>query len=291
MKKYIAGLMLGLLSIGAAAQTEPGAVVPDAVPAAEVKLPEGVITAQHPLKLAFLAKHPGLQAYFRPSDNMPEVVNEDLLRGELEPGKSPGKVSRFIGYMPKLKVLPCPKGCEGSDYEKAVAKFIKGYRSEEFGKGIQERGELIVQVRWFNARPFFQRSLPYGADSFGVSFLLEGKLVSLGMSSGVGIDTQAYTLAERMGARLGAELLFTLGLGAKPSYVTPEARVVDGSLTDQFTSFSAKAFSLLGKDDVRSRIEPATAEHAHLMPAIDGIQPGEIAPIDRGYYIGSLMGF
>ena len=55
------------------------------------------------------------------------------------------------------------------------------------------------------------RKLPYGADVFGVSFLLEGKLVSLGKKSGVGVSVSSYELAREIGARLATELAFTLG--------------------------------------------------------------------------------
>ena len=43
----------------------------------------------------------------------------------------------------------------------------------------------------------------------------------------------------------------------------------------------------LGVEDVRPRIEPATEAHAVLMPAIDGIKPNEINPLDKMYYLNS----
>jgi hypothetical protein len=42
-------------------------------------------------------------------------------------------------------------------------------------------------------------------------------------------------------------------------------------------------------DDVHSRIEPATEAQANLMPAIDGIAPGEIAPLTEMHYIDTIM--
>ncbi|AXK37982.1 hypothetical protein DWG20_00235 [Crenobacter cavernae] len=252
----------------------------------EVQLPEGVTTEKNPLKQEFLAKASSKPALFRPSENMPEIVNEDLLRGMSESGKKPGNVSQFIGYMPKLKVLPCAKGCEGSDYERAVKEFIKGYRGD--GKYFKERGEMIVQVRWYNTRPFLMRQLPYGADTFGVSFILEGKLVSLGKKSGVGISVSSYELARDIGARMAMELAYTLGMGVKPTYVSTTNNASAG-VGGAIMATGAVVDGLLGVEDVRPRIEPATEANSNLLPAIDGIKPGEIEPITEMHYINSLF--
>jgi hypothetical protein len=287
MKRYVLGLILGLPVVGALAQ-ETGTEVKaaPAVPAAEVTLPEGVTTEKHPLKQAFLAKASSKPALFRPSDNMPEIVNEDLLRGMSESGKKPGKVSQFIGYMPKLTVLPCAKGCEGKDYERAVKEFIKGYRGD--GKYFQERGEMIVQVRWFNVRPFYMRSVPYSADLFGVSFILEGKLVSLGKKSGVGVSVDARDLARDIGARLGMELAYTLGMGVKPTYLSSTNNASAG-VGGTIMATGAAVDGMLGVEDIRSRIEPAMEANNNLLPAIDGIRPGEIEPITEMHYLNTLM--
>jgi len=37
------------------------------------------------------------------------------------------------------------------------------YRGD--GKYFQERGEMVVQVRWFNVRPWYMKSVPYSADT------------------------------------------------------------------------------------------------------------------------------
>ncbi|WP_159680280.1 hypothetical protein [Caballeronia cordobensis] len=47
--------------------------------------------------------------------------------------------------------------------------------------------------------------------------------------------------------------------------------------------------SVFGADGVRSSIEPATEANSNLLPAIDGIQPNEIAPITSLHYIYGLM--
>jgi len=279
--------MLGMVTLGACAEGEVkvgSAAVPVTQP-----LPEGVTTEKNPLKQEIIAqsKQPAL---FRPSENMPEIVNEDLLRGMTESKKNPDNVSQFIGYMPKVRVLPCEKGCEGSGYERAVKAFIKGYRGQ-WKDHIKERGEMIVQVRWYNTRPFLMRSLPYGTDTFGVSFLLEGKLVSLGDRSLIGGSTTSDELANRLGARMATELLFSLGVGTRPAFLTPVSEEgVAGTLQTASNTLTA-INGTFGADDVRSRIEPATEANANLFPAIDGIKPGEIAPITKTHYVTSLASF
>jgi hypothetical protein len=287
MQRYVLGVMLGMMTLGACAE---GDVKADsaAVPAAQ-PLPEGVTTEKNLLKQEIItqSKRPAL---FRPSENMPEIVNEDLLRGMTESKKNPGNVSQFIGYMPKVKVLPCEKGCEGSDYDRAVKAFIKGYRGQ-WKDHIKERGEMIVQVRRYTTAPFYMRGLPYGTDAFGVSFILEGKLVSFGQQSLIGGSTTSDELANRLGARLATELLFSLGVGTRPAFLTPVSEEgLEGTLhaaTNAMTAING-AF---GSDDVRSRIEPATEANANLLPAIDGIKPGEIAPITGMHYVNSLAAF
>lgn len=293
MKRYMVGMILGLSALCAMAQ-EVSNEVKSGTPAAAVTaaadaqaLPDGVITETNPLKVANLTKSGAKPAVFRPSPNMPEIVNEDVLRGMSESGKAPGNVSQFMGYMPKLTVLPCAKGCEGKDYDRAVAALIKGYRGD--GKYFKERGEMVVQVRWFNVRPWYMKSVPYSADTFGVSFVLEGKLISLGKKSGVGTKITAADLANDIGARLATELAYTLGMGVRSGFLVPLDKGAVNGMGDAVMATGAKVDGVLGVEDVRSRIEPATDANANLLPAIDGIRPGEVAPIAETRYISSMM--
>lgn len=295
MKRYAVGLLLGLTALGAMAQaasdvkTEQVAPTAEAQPVAPVAQATSVstpVTEQNPLKQEFLAKSSSKPALFRPSENMPEITNEDLLRGMSESGKKPGRTPDVIGYMPKLKVLPCAKGCEGKDYDRAVAEFIKGFRGNS--KNFKERGEMIVQVRWYNTRPFLMRQLPYSADVFGVSFMLEGKVVSLGKKSGVGVSISSYELAKDIGARLATELAFSLGMGVKPTYLSTTNNASAG-VGGSIMAAGAAVDGMLGVDDVRPRIEPATEANNNLLPAIDGILPNEVEPITETHYVNSLM--
>ena len=298
MKRYVVGMILALSALGAMAQETAADVKVDAsaqvapavatAPTAQPgALPEGATTEQNPVKKRYLEASKTQPAVFRPNPSMPEITNEDLLRGMVDSGKAPSSMSKTIGYMPKLVVLPCAKGCEGKDYDRAVKEFIKGYRGN--GKYFEERGEMLVQVRWFNVRPFLMRQLPYSADLFGVSFILEGKVVSLGKKSGVGISVSAHELARDMGARLGMELAYTLGVGARPTLLNPITDEAAGGFGNAIMAGGVKIDGALGVEDVRSRIEPYTDEYAKLLPAIDGIKPGEVAPVDKMRYLNSLM--
>ena len=302
MKRYVCGLTLSLTALGSMAQEATNVVnvesaaqaapatqgaVAVAVQSADIAaLPDGVMTEPNPLKKDYLVKAKLKPAVFRPSPNMPEITNEVLLRGMFDSGKVPSRVSSVIGYMPKLKVLPCATGCEGRDYERAVKEFIKGYRGD--GKSFEERGEMIVQVRWFKVRPFLMVQMPYSADEFGVSFMLEGKVVTLGKNSGVGKTIYARELAHDLGARLAVDLAFTLGVGGR-SNILLAAEELKGNFLTGVSNMGAGVNGALGVTDTRSRIEPATPDHANLMPAIDGIQPNEISPIKQMYYLNSLL--
>lgn len=297
MKRRVIGSILGLTVLSGMAQElsneakgdliDPVTVSVTTTLADATALPEGVTMDKNPLKQPYIHNGKNSPAVFRPNPSMPEIVNEVVLRGSAENGKEPKEVSQFMGYMPKLKVLPCAKGCEGRDYDKAVKSLIAGYSGDN-KKLYKERGELIVQVRWFNVRPFLQRQLPYGADLFGISFMLEGKVVSLGKSSGAGKSISSYELARDIGARLGMELAFSFGMGVKPPMLEAEDGR-DKGLAAKFMNAGAALNDFQGIEDVRPRIEPATEAHAVLLPAIDGIKPNEINPIDKMYYLNSWM--
>jgi hypothetical protein len=291
LKRHALGPVLGLMVPAATAQENPSDPKPE--PAAQSSastnvpaLPDGVTTDKNPLKQAYIFNGKNTPYLFRPNPSMPEIVNEYVLQDMVKSGKEPKNVSQTLGYMPKLKVLPCAKGCEGRGYEKAVKELIKGYRGD--GKTFQERGELIVQVRWFYERPFLMRQVPYSADLFGISFMLEGKVISMGKASGVGKSIDAHALARDIGARLGFELAFSLGMGVKPPFLVPEEGR-DKGMAAKFMNAATAVDGMLGVDDVRPRIEPATEADAGLMPAIDGIKPNEIEPITQMYYLNSWL--
>jgi hypothetical protein len=289
MKRYAVGLILGMSALGAMAQVassgEPAAVVqaqpaaieqageqaaPVAVAPADASLPEGVVTEQNPVKKAYLAlKKDYRPLLFRPNPNMPEMTDEETVRKLAESGSRP-ILAKGVGYLPKPILVPCAKGCEGKNYDRAVEAFLKGYWANGLFK---ERGEVRMQVRWFSVRPPF---IPVGADTFGISFIAEGKLVSIGRSTGFGSHfTDTKDIASAIGAMLGRTLAYSMGMGLRPIFLKP---LDEKSFVANLRGIVKKVDRFHGADDTTPRFEPVTAEYEHLLPAMDGIRPGEIAP-------------
>jgi len=75
----------------------------------------------------------------------------------------------------------------------------------------------------------------------------------------------------------------------RPLDILLAAEALEGSFATGVSNLHTGINGTLGVTDTRSRIEPATSEHANLMPAIDGILPNEIAPIKQRYYLNSLL--
>jgi len=143
-----------------------------------------------------------------------------------------------------------------------VKELLSAFETDS--KNWKERGEMIVQVRWFNVRPFLQRQLPYGADQFGVSYMLEGKVISLCKSTGVGKSISASELASSVSSRMVNDLMLSLALGTKSLSLLPEGH--DEGMAAKFMNAAAAFNDALGDDDVRPRIEPATEAHSVLLP-------------------------
>ena len=118
--------------------------------------------------------------------------------------------------------------------------------------------------------------------------MLEGKVISLGKATVLGGSGTAKDLASDVGARIAGELAFTLGVGAKPTYLSKTNNIGDG-IAGGISAAGAKLDSAMGGADVRARIEPATEANLNLLPAIDGIQPNEVEPITETRYINTLL--
>ncbi len=228
--------------------------------------------------LAFFAKTkasiPNDLSIYRPGPNMPEA-SPQLLRDQM----SKTATTDFLGYMPRVRVTGCPQ-CKGSDFSKIMKSFLKGLGSYTDGPGkIEYRGELPIEIRWFNIGSSF---LPTSTSQFGISYVYEGKLISMGRSTAVGKASDIYQQAEDLGVRLGYDLLFRIGVGLKP-YTLMSLDANGTSMRKASLALGAgltHVHTALGGVDARSRIEPVDpARHAHLLPAIDGINPGEVRPI------------
>ena len=285
-KHVLLSLLVGLtMSIGAHANSHQMG-----------DLPAGAVTEQNPQKQEFFKNNPTLAMVFRPTENMPEVVKVDQVRAMVASGKPLSDVPQFIGYLPKLKVLPCSNGCAGLAYERAVSAFLEGYAAN--ATHFKERGEMKVRVLGDNrlwtapqaevdtrktsymqdgklitleSVPTLRQNLD--AETFGISFILEGKLVTLEKKSGAVAGYTTYQLAHELGARLGAELAYTLGMGIKPAYLRMSNE--DDSPIASW-SYLRKAAAEIYDSVEFIRLQSAGYADNNLLPAIDGILPSEV---------------
>ncbi|MFZ5529242.1 MAG: hypothetical protein ACOZE7_21545 [Pseudomonadota bacterium] len=269
-----------------AASSPDGAASPSPAPS-PLEIPAGAMVRTDDTSLAYFAAAkatiPNDLAIYRPGPNMPEA-SPQLLRDQI----TKTSTTDFLGYMPRLRVTGCAQ-CKGSDFSKIMKHFLKGLGSYTDGPGkVEYRGELPIEIRWFNIGSSF---LPTSTSQFGISYVYEGKLISMGRSTAVGSASDIYKKAEDLGLRLGYELLFRIGAGLKPqTLMFLDAH--DTSLRKANLALGAgltHIHTALGGVDARSRIEPVDpARHAHLLPAIDGIQPGEVRPITETVLIPNM---
>jgi hypothetical protein len=143
---------------------------------------------------------------------------------------------------------------------------------------VQYRGEMPIEVRWFHIKSMFN---PLDSNNFGISFVFEGKLVSLGKTTATKSFTGIGQMAEDLGERLAYEMMFRAGLGLRPRFLHA---LDSGSTLHQITAgvgaVNVGIKQLVGGIDARSRIEPVDpVKHGRLLPAVDGIHPGEVRPI------------
>lgn len=300
MKHVLVGIVLAAMSLAGGAQDVPAEVVDApvdtgvAVSGSAPAVKEGHVCVQaaesgclmntaHPLKLEVQRKNPSVQAaVYRWSENLPEVVNEDFLRGQIEGAKAPSPGEQVtLGYLPRLKVIPCDQGCSGSDYEKMVKRLQEGYGSAGI---FSYRGEMPVKIRWFRHRNFIERMAPMTTDEVGLSFMLEGKMISFGERTLTGSKASTAELAEILGGKLALQLSLTLGVGIKPAYLSYDpSKVAEWAVAvDSVLAVGRGLEKVMGREDLRTRVEPVP-EHLVkvLSPAIDGIQPGEVNPINQ----------
>lgn len=321
MKKLLlaASVLLTLLSAGLASATDtatpavaaaepaasaPVAEAPASVPDATASAPTDGATAAAPAKpfmdipagamartdeisVAYFARAkanvPGDIAIYRPSVNMPEA-SMDFLRDQVTGKPTTG----FLGYLPRLKIYPCADDCKGSDYDRILKSFLRGYESYTRGDGkVEWRGEMPVEVRWFHMKTMF---VPLSSSQFGISFVYEGKLVSLGKSTSTSSATSIFSHAEALGERMAYDLLMRAGAGLRPRFMTHlDSESGLTKVNEVVGSANVAIRALAGGVDARSRIEPLDpGKHARLLPAFDGIAPGEVRPIKEMLWLPDL---
>lgn len=271
----------------------PVASAPDArvfktaanVEVAPPALLEPVVTTNPTIRKKY-AGHEELLLKYRKSENLPEVTNDAMIDGTATEKQAKEK----LGTIPRLTVLPCDDGCKGNgDYEKAVSLFLKNYEGQVREGFYTYRGNMTIKVRWFNQRGYFKRQagILTGSDVFAISFPLEGKLVTLAHrdgSSTADMDAIVTLSSGLFSLMMSSEI----GLGLKPyplQELLPESeRKFMRQLNDTLRPIVSALDNLLGNQDYRSRVEPMTEEYANLLPAIDGILPNEIDPLNKVVY-------
>jgi hypothetical protein len=264
---------------GEAGAASPVDIAAERVPSASPEA-NGLTVVTHPGKQAVIKGTPGMQfMVYRVNPSMPEITNEDLIRGRVQNGRIPDLKGLVLGYLPMLSVRPCAVGCKGPDYVNAATAFLVGYGSA-WKSGYQPRGVLPVRVRWYKRRSFIERVNPLAVDEFGISFVLEGKLVSVGVQTSTGSGGSVGEVAYALGNQLALSMSGAVAMGAKPGYLdgTSHNALVGavGSVLDKAHNFE----QMLGVSDVRLRLEPVTTENSvGILPAIDGVLPGEVLPI------------
>jgi hypothetical protein len=246
---------------------------------AQINLPPGIITEQNPLKLAIIEKQGAKKAYYRPNENMPNLSNEDALRGTLSEGKTETQArSEIIGYMPRLRVTPCPDDCNSSAYDKAVDALVKGYRGTM--PNIVEQGEMAVRISHFHHLSFLASMVPTFNESISIQFVLQGRLVTLEKAAIAGSNgASATSMAEQLGALLGIQVLMQLGIGIAPGVTVPAEKTTLHAAEHSVLKVTGAILNALGTDVERSSVGPVPDGDVSLLPAIDGIGPNEVEPL------------
>lgn len=252
-----------------------------------------VVQTNHPAVLNAYAGQPWRLMKFRPNINLPEMVDVDVINNNptLDINKANAQFNnneRLIFTLPRLNIIPCDEGCIGNmDYEKAVQAFIKSYSSLDSGKGVAPRGVMKVKVRWFNQRGYLQKVNPLSLaqDVFAIQFPIEGNLVTISASSfGTSSDINKNVEKVANNFKIAVVLPVTYGLrnnvsmALDPSY-DPSAMQKAGGLVAPVVRGLQK---VLGQTDYSSRIEPMAADNP-LLPAIDGIKPGELVKLNEPF--------
>lgn len=251
-----------------------------------------LVITSHPAIRKKYAGHEQVLMKYRRSENLPEITNEAMLN-ETADAKQAARVAKGeekLGTIPRLTILPCDDGCKGNgDYEKAVKAFLKNYENPVREGYMAYRGNMTIKVRWFNERGYFKRKAGAlsGYDVFAYSFPLEGKLVTLSFRDSSS-EADMDSLVTQASGMLNLMMMTQIGLGLKPiplQELLPESeQKFFRQLNNSLRPLMGAIDGFLGNGDYRSRVEPMTDAFANLLPAVDGILPNEIDPLDKVVY-------
>lgn len=273
-------------STSVAAEVVADVTTPPVVEAStEPSLPDDIRVTAHPKVRESVAGHESLLLKYRPSENLPEVTNEDLLQGygDKDAVARLKKSTVKVGTLPRLKLLPCDVGCDTDDYRKAEQLFLAKYDKAVANGHFTYRGTMTAKVRWYKVKSYLARKLSVPvSDVFAISFPLEGKLYTLSTWQ-MGKDYDVESLTTKAAARLFLMMFNQVGLGLKPTALQRLLPETERNVLTRFSDATAGASlafdSLLGQEDTRSRLEPMTEADNVLLPAFDGILPNEVDPL------------
>lgn len=292
-----------LTVLAGCATKPPSSIDPSKIPVTQVfghPLTENQPLAERPVVqtnrtgvLNAYAEQPWRLMKFRPNINLPELVDAQIVNNT--PNLDINKINaqfnnneRLIFTLPRLSIIPCDDGCVGNkDYEKAVQAFIKSYSPVKSDKGVAPRGVMKVKVRWFNQRSYLQKANPlsFAQDVFAIQFPIEGNLVTISSSS-FGKSSDINDNIEKVANSFNIAVVLPITYGLRNSFSMALDPSYDPSVMQKFGDFVAPTVrglqKALGQNDYLSRIEPMTPDNP-LLPAIDGIQPGELIKLKEPY--------
>lgn len=242
-----------------------------------------ILITNHPKVLESVKGYQSKLLRYRLNENLPEITHEALLTGK----GSKEDLARLndgrdkVGTLPKLKLIPCDDGCVGNaDYETAAKQFIAAYEQGFRNGTFVPRGVMTVKVRYFKQRGALARHFLPGAgnpDIFAISFPLEGKLITLA-SKDFSSTPNMKDLTLRAAGQLWTILSLEVGVGKRPGFF--DEIDADNTLLKPIVAVSDAVHNVFGKV-YSSSISPMTEADNNLLPAIDGIEPNEIDPLDR----------
>jgi len=271
-----------------------------AVPPGAPFAAQPIVSTNHPGVHRYHVGTPWRIAHFRPNLNMPEIIDADIVNNALTNEKAADLQRQLtlgkavLWTFPRLVLLPCEEGCVGNkDYEKMAMRFLKPYDDMVRSGAGAYRGEMKIRVRWFRQKSFVERMNPlsFAQQAFGIEFPIEGNMLTLSASA-FGKDASLEDCVDRVAGLFRMGVIFPMSLGLRNHFTMTLDPQYDAGVMERVNTAVASPVrglnKLLGQTDYSSRVEPITAAHRALLPAIDGLQAGEGQDIGSGRLFDSF---
>ena len=231
---------------------------------------------------------------------MPEFLDADLINDTLTRAKAADlqrQLSLGKGVLwtfPRITLLPCDDGCVGNkDYEKMASRFMKSYDDMVRSGAGTYRGEMKIKVRWFRQKSFIEKMNPlsFAQNAFGIEFPVEGNVLTLSTST-FSQDDSIEDCVDSVATKFKIGVIFPMSLGLRNHFTITLDPQYDPSTMEQLNTFAASPVrgikKFVGQTDYSSRLEPISAAHSALLPAIDGLQAGEGIDVGEGKLFDSF---